>query len=268
MRRPGLAKFHVQLQRTAIVRATLNALEIPNVKIVAASFAEHLGLMLPINAPSNAHLGMLLNAIQERAALHGRAVLKQRVFTVARLLRMQVQTARCHVRVCLKIVALKVKDASNTPLVKRLSNQKPLPPIHINHQATTSVANQKNWPQWHAPLLALVGKTQNALATWIAMMAQDAAFATAFGVDQVGWMRRKSVLSPAVAEVLTSVLRARVATLRLAVKPTCSSVATATKLHLVINRVKAGHRTSVTRVRNASHLLKTVRWRETHRLCP
>ena len=78
------------------------------------------------------------------------------------------------------------------------------------------------------------------------MMAQDAAFATAFGVDQVGWMRRKSVLSPAVAEVLTSVLRARVATLRLAVKPTCSSVATATKLHLVINRVKAGHRQALT----------------------
>ena len=103
--------------------------------------------MLPINAPSNAHLGMLLNVIQERAALHGRAVLKQRVFTVARLLRMQVQTARCHVRVCLKIVALKVKDASNTQRVKRHSNQKPQPPIHMNHRTITSVVNRKNWPR-------------------------------------------------------------------------------------------------------------------------
>lgn len=120
--RLDLAMMHVHRQRTASVQAGLSALEIPSVRIELPSIVEHLGLMRLINAPRNAHPGMLWSAIRERAALHGQAVLKHRLSIAVRPLRMQTQTVHCPVRVAPTILALKVKDASNTQLAKRLSN--------------------------------------------------------------------------------------------------------------------------------------------------
>lgn len=93
-------------------------------------------------------------------------------------------------------------------------------------------------------------------------MARDAVLETAFGAAQPGWMRQKSAVSPAVAEVLMNVQMAKVASLRQAVKPICSSVVTHTILPLAIIRVKAGRQTSVMASRNASHLLLTVQRKE------
>lgn len=139
--------LHVHLQWTASVRAILSALEIPSVRIETPSTAENLGLMRLINAPSNAQLGMLWSASRGRAALHGQAVLKQRLSTAARPLKMQARTVHCPVQVAPTILALKVKDASNTQLAKRLSNQLQPPMSHINHRTIIFVANRKIWPR-------------------------------------------------------------------------------------------------------------------------